>query len=431
VDGVNCTFDANGNLLSDCVNTYTYDSANRLNSVNGTESYTYNGLGDRLTQNGVHYTLDLNSGLTQVLDDGTNTYVYGLGRIAQTGTTTEYFLGDALGSVRQLTNSTGTVTLAKSYDPYGTVTHTNGAAQSAYGFTGEMADVTGLTYLRARYYSPLDGRFMSRDTWEGDYNHPITLGKWIYANSNPITYSDPTGYSAVVNYDRDAAVNYAVKYAVHENTSYIRFDADCTNFVSQALQAGGLIQEKDWKYTPGGGTAWMLTDKFYDYFVKTMGFSHIEIPGSVPPKEAPDNTKKPERYSAFGYNKFQPVIPNPLQMETYGNFDFLSYGIREGDIVLYHQIHSAHVIGGGDYNHAAFILNPSVQLTDRYNGKFLNHSAPYIAEHSGGYEEYNGGSSATNNIHSINDTWSEVHSMMIIHIPDVIVYPGPICPGGG
>ena len=54
-----------------------------------------------------------------------------------------------------MTNSTGTVTLAKSYDPYGAVTHTNGVAQSAYGFTGEQADVTGLTYLRARYYSPL------------------------------------------------------------------------------------------------------------------------------------------------------------------------------------------------------------------------------------------------------------------------------------
>ncbi len=61
-----------------------------------------------------------------------------------------------LSSTRQLTDSTGTVTLAKSYDPYGTVTHTNGAAQSAYGFTGEMADVTKLTYLCARYYSLLD-----------------------------------------------------------------------------------------------------------------------------------------------------------------------------------------------------------------------------------------------------------------------------------
>ncbi len=85
------------------VNTYTYDSANRLTMVNSPSSvveYSYNGLGDRLTQNDVHYTLDLNAGLTQVLDDGDNTYLYGPstgpeGCIAQTGSNTEYFLGDA------------------------------------------------------------------------------------------------------------------------------------------------------------------------------------------------------------------------------------------------------------------------------------------------------------------------------------------------
>jgi hypothetical protein len=59
VDGVNYAWDANGNLLNDGANTYAYDSANRLISFNNTESYAYNGLGDRLTQNGIQYTLDL------------------------------------------------------------------------------------------------------------------------------------------------------------------------------------------------------------------------------------------------------------------------------------------------------------------------------------------------------------------------------------
>ena len=124
MNGVNYTFDANGNLLNDGTNTYVYDSANQLVSVSGQStvtSYTYNGLGDRLSQtvNGMttNYTLDLNTGLTQILSDGTTDYLYGNGRIAQVDSTTEYFLADALGSVRQMTDGTGTVTLARTYDP--------------------------------------------------------------------------------------------------------------------------------------------------------------------------------------------------------------------------------------------------------------------------------------------------------------------------
>ncbi len=82
VIGVSYTWDDNGNLLFNGINQYTYDSANRSISVtgpSGTVSYAYDGLGDRLqeTVNGVTttFTMDLASSLTQVLDDGTNTYV--------------------------------------------------------------------------------------------------------------------------------------------------------------------------------------------------------------------------------------------------------------------------------------------------------------------------------------------------------------------
>jgi hypothetical protein len=101
VNGTTYTWDNNGNLLNDGTNTNAYDSANRLSIVDGPSSmvtYIYNGLGDRLVQNGVHYTLDLNTGLTQVLSDGTNTYLYGLSRIAERqGGVSEYYLADALG----------------------------------------------------------------------------------------------------------------------------------------------------------------------------------------------------------------------------------------------------------------------------------------------------------------------------------------------
>lgn len=112
-----------------------------------TANFAYNNLGDRLAQNGVQYTLDLNAGLTQVLADGTNTYLYGLSRIAERqGTANEYYLGDALGSVRQLTNGSGNVTLARNYEPFGKTAQTIGTAQTDYGFTGEFTDSSGLIY---------------------------------------------------------------------------------------------------------------------------------------------------------------------------------------------------------------------------------------------------------------------------------------------
>jgi YD repeat-containing protein len=80
------TWDANGNLVNDGRRTYVYNTANRLTGVaqNGqTVSYSYNGPGDRLVEGDTQFEMDLNTGLTQALSDGTNTYLYGIGRIGQ------------------------------------------------------------------------------------------------------------------------------------------------------------------------------------------------------------------------------------------------------------------------------------------------------------------------------------------------------------
>jgi RHS repeat-associated protein len=206
VDGIAYTWDNNGNLLSDGTNTYSYDHANRLIGVNRptiAASYGYNGLGDRLQQtvNGVTatYAIDLAGSLTQVLADTTNTYLYGSSRIGQyAGTTAEYLLGDALGSVRQLADASGNVTLAKGYEPYGEVLGSAGNTTTAYGFTGERTDNNGLIYLRARYYNPTVGRFTTMDTWGGDINQPATINKYNYALSNPQLYTDPSGHNPLV-----------------------------------------------------------------------------------------------------------------------------------------------------------------------------------------------------------------------------------------
>lgn len=103
---------------------------------------------------------------------------------------TDYYL---LTDPCHLTNGQGQVTLANAYVPYGILAQTAGSAQTSYGFTGEQTDPSGMVYLRARMYSPSDGRFLTRDTWGGDANSPMSYNKWQYVYSNPINLIDPTG----------------------------------------------------------------------------------------------------------------------------------------------------------------------------------------------------------------------------------------------
>jgi RHS repeat-associated protein len=145
--------------------------------------------------NGQVYTWDNNGNLTS---NGTNTYTYGYNRIAQVSDPqTGYFLGDALGSVRQVADDTGEVNLVQSYSPYGEVISSVGDFETSYSYTGEMSDGTGLVFLRARYYDPATGRLVNKDTWGGDYNNPITLAKWLYANGNPVNNLDPIGQATL------------------------------------------------------------------------------------------------------------------------------------------------------------------------------------------------------------------------------------------
>ena len=51
-------------------------------------------------------------------------------------------------------------------------------------------ELTGLYYLRARYYAPNIGRFTQEDVI---YNDGLNL--YAYCGSNPVMYSDPSGFA--------------------------------------------------------------------------------------------------------------------------------------------------------------------------------------------------------------------------------------------
>lgn len=71
-------------------------------------------------------------------------YLHGLGLLAQSdGTNTEYLMTDGLGSVRQMVGASGSVLLAQTFDPYGTLYGLPAVAQSfggtSYGYTEEQS----------------------------------------------------------------------------------------------------------------------------------------------------------------------------------------------------------------------------------------------------------------------------------------------------
>jgi RHS repeat-associated protein len=140
-----------------------------------------------VAENSTRYVQDLAAPLSQVLNDGTANYVYGLGRLrALSG---PWYLGDALGSVRATLTDSGAVLATAQYDPYGSV---EGSAIAPFGFTGELQAGSSV-YLRARWYNASDGRFGSRDPFAGFDPRPYSLHSFQYAYANPILYSDPTG----------------------------------------------------------------------------------------------------------------------------------------------------------------------------------------------------------------------------------------------
>ena len=100
-------------------------------------------------------------------------------------------LYDQIGSIRLITDSAGSTSTATkiTYDPYGNVVSTSGSLTSPFGYSGQYTDgESGLIYLRARYYQPSTGSFLTVDPAVAVTRHP-----YQYAAGNPLRFTDPTG----------------------------------------------------------------------------------------------------------------------------------------------------------------------------------------------------------------------------------------------
>jgi RHS repeat-associated protein len=94
----------------------------------------------------------------------------------------------------QLADGSGDVTLVQGYTPFGVPLWHAGSSATGYSFTGEQWEAYAqLLFLRARYYEPGTGRFVSKDPWPGDVQRPQTLNPFVYVENRVVVRVDPSG----------------------------------------------------------------------------------------------------------------------------------------------------------------------------------------------------------------------------------------------
>ncbi|MCI4145766.1 DUF6531 domain-containing protein [Streptomyces sp. MMS20-AI2-20] len=227
---VNYTYDADGNQTTDGTNTLAYDATNHL-KAKGTTTYTYDADGNRATSTRAgstrSYTWDINNELPMLATESVGTgiwnasYTYNeLGQIESTkqpvGTGTFYYHHDLIGTVTDLTRSTGDDAVHYTFGPFGeNPKNMNGGAEDTpinnFGFAGEYTDqtirndydaVATSINLRARTYNPDTGRFTSRDPYVPDQSTPYTQ-PYAYVENAPTHRIDPSGMCSVTTQLKD------------------------------------------------------------------------------------------------------------------------------------------------------------------------------------------------------------------------------------
>jgi RHS repeat-associated protein len=192
----------------------------------------------------------------------------------------EWFVYDGLGSCRAMVkpNSQGTdaiITARMDYDVYGKVRTQTGSTESKFKYVASIGhptdEETGLIYMRARYYEPGVGRFVSEDP-SGD-----GVNWYLYADANPVAEVDVDGHWGVSDM--------SLGFAIMEGLLSAGLDALLQQIMNGSINwwevgAAGVVgfafsRIMVWSHfakTTLGRRAWVeASGSFKTYFNKLMG----------------------------------------------------------------------------------------------------------------------------------------------------------------
>ncbi len=250
-DGVfSYQYDNNGNMISrsqsgGLVESFMYYDDNRLLARN--QDFYYDAFGRRVARNNgcidtfsSVYSYDGDNVLHEDGKDGTMSYItrytHNLGvddvLAMERGGVHYYYHKDALGSVTSITDKKGNVVQTYDYDSFGNIVAQKSTTfVQPYTYTSREWDKeTGLYYYRARYYDPMEGRFIQKDPigFKGGIN------LYAYVQNNPVRYRDPYGLIGV-----DTIIKFVLKRCAKSITNKILGDGldEGASLENKALQS--------------------------------------------------------------------------------------------------------------------------------------------------------------------------------------------------
>jgi RHS repeat-associated protein len=123
------------------------------------------------------------------------------------------YITDQQSTTRALIDQNSALTDQISFLPFGEVQRRTGTTATPFQYTGEQQAPAGMTYLRARFMDPRQGRFLGMDPYAGNLRNPLSLNKFNYVHSNPVMGVDPTGMMALASVAVSAPPSGAVRAA--------------------------------------------------------------------------------------------------------------------------------------------------------------------------------------------------------------------------
>ncbi len=220
----------------------------------------------------------------------------------------QFYVADSHGNVVQLTDENGKVVKAYEYDSFGNEVKPDNKDDNPFRYCGEYYDKeTEEIYLRARYYQPVVGRFLTRDTYTGENDEPMSLHLYTYCGNDGVNAWDPSGHEEIV-----------VSGGVYKKSKKMRAEY-YWEFIEPALKKISELSAANKEKI-----IWLIADKGWDENDKKLIFDAAKVYTGVKVKFFVDKRKFINFFKYLRVTKREKI--HSFTVFSHGEPDHLMFG---------------------------------------------------------------------------------------------------------